>query len=153
LVAIKLIKMESQTSMNHGDTFKIMRSLKFLLIIRLLRSLIIIGVLIWLGTEVGFSDKALLIFAVLGVWAIYEGYNLVKWINFSVSLSGEGITVKNRFIKWDEIKTYKSKAAIKFSTFIELYLQDGNKISIPAAMQENYYILGIIKNHVPAPAA
>ncbi len=140
--------MNNPNNANHADKFKILVLDKFLLVIWLLTPLVMIGALIYFNTEVQLSDKAPFVFAFLGIWAIYESYIFHKWIYFTVSLSDEGITIKNRFIKWEEIKSYESKNAVRFSTFIRLNLQDGNKISIPAAIQKAPYILRIIDKHV-----
>ena len=124
--------------------------MKFMLFFRLLIPLALIGLLVYFANEPNmvFTDKAPFIIGGLGIWAIYSIYKIFKWLNFSVTLSNEGISVNKQFNKWENIKSYKVQTATNFDDYIILQLKNGDTVSIPAGIKEKNYILGIIKNHI-----
>lgn len=147
--------MEQNLKSPNPDQFHIMESMRFLLIFRILVPVFFGGLMLYAveGPYFKLSENAPLVFIGLAVWLIIEIHQCSQWFDFSVGISEDGIQVGNKFIPWKDISVVEGRTASGFSPFIVIHLASGENLSIPAAIAEKYYILGVLQNHVQATEA
>ena len=77
--------------------------------------------------------------------------HLFHWFNFAVELSDQGIDISGTPLRWEELQSANTKAAIHFSgfsTLIELRSRDGKSYQIPASIQRSLFLLREIQKHL-----
>ncbi|MCB1195645.1 hypothetical protein KDK77_05625 [bacterium] len=83
------------------------------------------------------------------IWLVYNLINLVRDISFSVAVSEQGITVKKKFVQWNAVSDYsQNDNAIGKDCAIELKLNDGTLMKIPAGLDGLPYVRGVINVNI-----
>ena len=137
--------MENNQNNNLNEEFRIMEFMRFMLIFRILVPVFFAGVMLFAAQDpyLKLSEQAPLILGGLVLWFIYEISQFGRWNDFSVNLTADGVLAGKEFIRWEEITAVEGKTAAGFSPFIIVHRKEGEKISIPAAISEKHYILGV----------
>ena len=135
-----------------ADTFALSSVLRFVLIVRLLGPIALLGITLWAISHPGIelSGTGPLVLLGLVVWIVFSAMKLAKWYGFTVGVGQDGLTVRDRTWRWDEIASARAKTAFQLDTFLELETNDGTRIEIPAAIQKNAFLLTMIEKHFPA---
>jgi hypothetical protein len=133
------------------DEFPLMGIMKFLLVLRILLPLTLIGVLAWAVQEpsMKLSDKGPFIFIGLGLWCVWEFTRLVKWMGFTVVITDDDITVGKRQTTWSNVRSAKVQLAVKFDTWIKLTLEQGEPLKIPAGVSQKKIVITLVEKHGP----
>lgn len=133
------------------DVFAINGFMRFYLVVEVLAPLALIGITVWaISTPyIELSTWGPLVLLGLLAWAVRDAIRLARWFAFSVAISPEGIAARGKRWTWDQIRSARARAAFKFQTFIELVTEDGSKLLIPAAIQQDAIVLTLIEKYVP----
>ncbi len=142
--------MKNNQNKNLNEEFRIMEFMRFMLIFRILVPVFFAGVMLFAAQDpyLKLSDQAPLILGGLMVWFIYEISQFNRWYNFRVGMAEDGVWAGKEFVRWEEMTDVEGKTAAGFSPFIFIHRSEGEKISIPAAISEKHYILGVLQNHM-----
>ena len=135
-----------------ADVFSICGHMRVYLVFQLLVPLFFIGLILWAVSSSKHavqSDREPLILLGLGLWAAWELISLVRWIGFSVAISDAGVAARGRAWPWDRVASVRARDAVKFGTFVEIQGTDGSSLSIPAAIENNAFVLTLIEKHAP----
>ena len=133
------------------DEFPLMGIMKFILVVRVIAPLVIAGVLVWATQQpnMGMSEKGPLILIGIGIWVAWEIWRMVKWMGFSVVITDDDIAVGKRQSSWSDVQSATVKVAMKFDTWVELTLESGDPLKIPAGISQKQILLTLLQKHVP----
>ena len=133
-----------------GDVFLIKPFFRFALILYALALLFLMGIVFWAISSLylELTEMGPLILAINGAWAIYEGYWLWRWYNFNLTISDDGLKVKEKWYAWSDFKTASAKDAHRFPTFIKLAMTENVMVKVPTVIEQNAFVLSAIENRL-----
>jgi hypothetical protein len=134
-----------------GDTFNLLGGLRFQLYFNFIGSLALIGILVWAVSSpyMELTKIGPLILVALIAFAIWELVQIVKWANFRVTLTKDGITARDTFIRWADVDSATAKTSSRYQTFIEIHGSDGKIIQIPAGVEQSAFVLSVCEKYIP----
>jgi hypothetical protein len=133
------------------DRFQIIPFFRVMLIIGSLLPLALVFIVIWMVSSpyMKFSEFGPLILLGLIGLTVWRVAKMVRWYNFHVELSEQGIKISETELAWQDIASVSVRNALQFDTFIEIGSKEGRAFKIPACIQQNAFVLAKIEKHFP----